>query len=299
MIKINRSTITIPDCLRTDIASDGSSETQLAIDYFEGNDRENGFTYKVYSKTEVKSRLKKLFNNKCGFCEIDYGGAASDVEHFRPKGRLDTIDERGKVKISGDGYYWLGADWSNLIYSCQHCNRGETHIHAGDFPETENSVRVSGKRNLFPLIDESKRISRGSPINSEEPYRLLLDPCNDDPTLHLEFDNEGHVYARKVGSNRSAKGRNSIEIYGLRRDPLNARRKLTATMLLYSVSTLNDATLASLRALNDHSLRSKVVDHVSHIQHNFLASHCPFLAMSRGIAVKNIDFASLRKCLNR
>jgi len=52
--------------------------------------------FKVYSNTEVKEALLKLFFEKCAYCEIDYGGAALDVEHFRPKNAI-------VVEVTGAG----------------------------------------------------------------------------------------------------------------------------------------------------------------------------------------------------
>ena len=57
---------------------------------------------KHYS-TPIKQELKKLYNNKCAFCEVELSESDTDnkftVEHYRPK----------------DHYYWLGAEWTNLF----------------------------------------------------------------------------------------------------------------------------------------------------------------------------------------
>lgn len=251
MIKINRENVKIPQNLRTDIESDGKRETDLAIKFFKarmaaravaeeetsvGDDdksakedsdgkvkKEKSFPFSAYSSGDVKEKLKILFHNKCGFCEIDYGGAVSDIEHFRPKGRIDYMDGT-VVRSYTEGYYWLASDWNNLIYSCQHCNRGETHDQVDQF-EAAARARVSGKRNFFPVRDESKRLKLGGRVEDEDEIRLLLDPCKDNPRDHLEFRENGLVFAKRTDGTRSDKGLTSIDLFGLRRLSLVERRK--------------------------------------------------------------------------
>ena len=71
----------------------------------------------------AKKHLEQLFHKKCGYCETKYKAALTgDIEHYRPKGVI-----RGKDgKLLWPGYYWLAADWSNLIPVCKRCNsKGE------------------------------------------------------------------------------------------------------------------------------------------------------------------------------
>jgi hypothetical protein len=65
------------------------------------------FDRKVYGLTVVKNKLEIIFHHKCAFCESTMKGALPDVEHFRFKKH----------------YYWLGYEWTNLLLSCQICNR--------------------------------------------------------------------------------------------------------------------------------------------------------------------------------
>jgi uncharacterized protein (TIGR02646 family) len=57
-----------------------------------------------YAHEDVKTTLKAMFHNKCGFCERkrDY----PHIEHFQPK----------------DTYPDLCFDWKNLISACEVCN---------------------------------------------------------------------------------------------------------------------------------------------------------------------------------
>jgi uncharacterized protein (TIGR02646 family) len=307
MIRVFREVRVIPDCLRTDIESKGVVEQRRAISHFEseeahpvgsGKEDREKFTFSTYSTPEVKSALKYVFNGKCGFCEIDYGGAACDVEHFRPKAALDGEDGQKIVRIS-KGYYWLGSSWSNLIYSCQHCNRGETHNQISPGGNHRGVRTVSGKRNLFPLSDESKRLSREARTADEEPFRLLLDPCSDDPRLHLEFKSDGRVLARMLNGTRSPMALASIRIYGLLRDPLVRKRRDIATKLLYAAGRLNQNLVALDTNPLDKRLRQQVLTDIAFIQHGFLASDRPFLALSRSMVVRHVDFARLRGVMGK
>lgn len=303
MIKVERSRVPVPECLRTDIDSKGKRETEKAKSHFrkkaveeqaaagvqpsvvlkttertrgkKGNARSETFTFSAYK--DAKPALEKLFNNKCGYCEINYGGAPSDVEHFRPKGGIDYEDQ-GSVRKYTEGYYWLAADWENLIFSCQHCNRGETHDHQ-DWRGARLDTRVSGKANFFPLSDESKRLKACEPVDEEEPYRLLLDPCRDEPSDHLRFHSDGLVTAKIIGSRPSPHGMASIRHYGLSRVALIDRRKETANKLLFAVQQLN-AQLTLVQKEPSAAHRTRVAEIVRHIRTEFLTQPKPFLGMA-------------------
>lgn len=178
----------------------GLSAIQLALDQ-----KSNHEAYReVYASPEVKEKLKEIFQHKCAFCETNtYAGAHKDVEHFRPK------------KL----YYWLSYEWSNLLLSCQICNRDNKRTR---FPlaEEENRVQV-------PAIDEhgdlEQFMCRINKMNDIE-RPLLLHPAIDDPKDHLIF------YADGTMEGKTEKGRKTIKIMGLSsrdRDALiNARKKV-------------------------------------------------------------------------
>lgn len=320
MIRVDRSQAAMPTCLRTDVESDGTRETDRAKSYFQeqanqrqvaalkppplpvkgkGNkgkkakdskDKDNPkFEFKVYK--EAKPVLQKLFNNKCGYCEIDYGGAPSDVEHFRPKAGID-YEHAGGIDTYPEGYYWLGADWDNLIYSCQHCNRRETHDHLLRLGAGIDR-RVSGKGNFFPLLDEKKRLKPCDPVDGEEPFRLLLDPCRDEPRLHLKFHANGFVTAQLVGGRPSLKGQASIRHYGLSRVNLIDRRRSTANKLMFDIGKLNE-DLRRQQAHPGPEHRAAVVATLRHIRKEFLSAGQPFLAMAWTLFRDHADLTLLR-----
>ena len=115
---------------------------------------------------DVKEILLMASSRKCWYCETREDRAECDVEHFRPKGRVDGIQH--------PGYYWLATVLNNLRVSCQVRNRtgsARTRSVAG------------GKGDQFPLMDEDARsFGPSDPIDREQP--LLLDPTDvEDPML--------------------------------------------------------------------------------------------------------------------
>src|SRR5262249_341553 len=73
------------------------------------------FNQKIWK--ELKWHLFELFHDKCAYCENKpLAGYPGDVEHYRPKGKVDE-DE------SHPGYYWLAYDETNLLPSCSLCNQ--------------------------------------------------------------------------------------------------------------------------------------------------------------------------------
>lgn len=197
--------------------SPGGKETQRAIDFHQNAanaGKSFGKRYKAYGHAEVKAALRKSFGRKCGYCESPYAHVSPvDVEHYRPKGEIHT-----KTKKIKPGYYWLAADWDNLLPSCIDCNRSREQELA------DGQVAPSGKANLFPVADERKRATKPGQEAREDP--LLLDPCRDDPEQHLEFGEEGIVLAvERPDGTASPKGVATIETVGLQRvDLVHARR---------------------------------------------------------------------------
>lgn len=195
--------------------------------------------YVVYKRKDVIKALRELFNKKCAYCEFNYAaGGPEDIEHFRPK--LAVVINGKMVKPA---YYWLAAEWTNLLPSCQDCNRKRTK----EFPDSR--VAVSGKANLFPIVDEKDRWRSHRRRNREQ--ILLLNPCEDDPAEHLEFLDKGLVRAMR-GSNgvESAKGVASIEVYGLSRGDLVEQRAGRQVMVRAVLMRALSAAASAKRTAN-------------------------------------------------
>ena len=152
--------------------------------------RPKAFDFKVYARDEVKLALELLFHGKCAYCESFYANQSPvDVEHYRPKGMVEGEKDHW-------GYWWLAADWDNLLPSCIDCNRRRKqklpNPKTGSLAdlETLTGPRVLvGKKDAFPVIDGTRVFEPGpvpgQEIHNEQPY--LLDPCRDDPGAHLSF----------------------------------------------------------------------------------------------------------------
>jgi len=222
MIYVNRAQVSKPAILdKKD--RDGKTETDRAVEYYSSEKYDGtSFPFKVYSDTSVKEALIRLFKGKCAYCESTFLHVYSgDIEHFRPKGEISEATPNTKP-----GYYWLAADWNNLLLSCRNCNQKLTHTIYGI-----EDKKTMGKMNQFPLSDSTKYIRTHTDpngITEEEPYRLLLNPCMENPEQHLEYGEEGVIRSKKDAyGNPSIKGKASIEVYVLQRVPLvQARAKL-------------------------------------------------------------------------
>lgn len=123
------------------------------------------------------------FHAKCAYCEVVIeGNQPGDMEHFRPKKEVRDFDNRiiekleGGIRIPHPGYYWLAYDWTNLLLSCNECNRRRTP-----------SGGQQGKGSRFPVDGEHGWIP-GSEANERH---LLLNPMWDDPCEHLSIDETG------------------------------------------------------------------------------------------------------------
>lgn len=152
----------------------------------------------LYRDPAVKAALEKLFNNKCAYCESPgFAGFPWDVEHFRPKASV------AEDKLHA-GYYWLAYTWTNLYPSCVFCNQRRKDQPTFDDPILEPAT---GKLDQFPVAHENSRAhSPSDSLADEDP--LLLDPCSDEPALHLAFDATGGVSPR----GGSTKGDTTIRV---------------------------------------------------------------------------------------
>ena len=193
--------------------SAGDLERTEAVKFFRRVvNRQKPYDFKAYKGTDVVSGLKRVFGSKCAYCESSYAETAPpDIEHYRPKGGVEV-----EGQLEKPGYYWLAADWTNLLPSCIDCNRKRTH----DFPAAGPELR--GKANRFPIGNPNQRAK--APGEEAREQRLLLHPCLDHPEEHLEFIAEGVIRAKVQRGVESPMGKVSIEVYGLDRTDLTQAR---------------------------------------------------------------------------
>lgn len=200
--------------------TDGKSELERAREHYSEPEQSESFEFKVYSSDDVKWRLNTLFNFKCGYCETFFSASSPvDVEHYRPKNKVSE-------DASHPGYWWLAMDWKNLLPSCIDCNRKRRqHIvnqSSSLITLLENSRKPAtsgGKKDSFPLATGGVRMQPES-RNQFEERALLLNPCEHQPELFLQFVSVGAPSLSlvvPVGDSESPHGATSIHVYGLNR----------------------------------------------------------------------------------
>jgi uncharacterized protein (TIGR02646 family) len=249
----------------------GGRERQRVLEFYGvRRNREKSFEYEAYKHEAVKALLNETFHRKCAYCESSYAAVAPvDVEHYRPKGGVAIAGELKKP-----GYYWLAAEWKNLLPSCIDCNRERTQT----FPDLEPAL--SGKANKFPLASEASRATE--PGKERDERRLLLHPYLDRPDTHLEFIERGLIRPRLDSRNReSRKGKASIETYGLRRRYLvdaRAARELEIRAWMRSI----ERRAVRLRARPDPQAEQELLEDVAHLR-SFTEPNSPYSAMARAL----------------
>lgn len=269
MIKVDR--IECPDILKTglDPESEGEWESKDAISFFSivanhqlpykrmgasGVRIKDSFT--VYANKQVRKQLKKMFHGKCAYCESKITSIYSgDIEHFRPKGGYGENNP-----LTKPGYYWLAADWNNLLFACPFCNQTNTH----EVMENKTIIEViQGKLNQFPLLTETHRLnfSHGNlfftdphnykiAFDLEETERLLLKPCTDiEIEKHFEYDENG-IIRPSIGLNNfeETRAKTSIRVYALQRIGLVQSREEKVIQIKAQIRRVEEAMIN----LNNH-----------------------------------------------
>jgi uncharacterized protein (TIGR02646 family) len=239
--------------------------------------KRKSYPFDVYKNDAIRRALEDLFHGKCAYCESEYRTQAPvDIEHFRPKAEIEDDDKH-------PGYWWLAADWENLLPSCIDCNRSRNQLVASldqDTAAPNTAVETvgttafmrgkAGKANAFPIA--GKRASKpGDSIKEED--ACLLDPCRDDPAVFLRFLLEPAINFGVVlpSPNANANGtedekRNyqraihSIRLYGLNRLGLVQARARILQRLTFLRLLIEDleAFAVKLEASTDPNMRGAV-----------------------------------------
>jgi uncharacterized protein (TIGR02646 family) len=231
------------------------------------------FTFSAYKSKSVLDALTELFGPKCAYCESLIGAVLpTDIEHYRPKGGV-----AGRKGLLTPGYWWLAADWDNLLPSCIDCNRERTQ----DFPNMPRGL--SGKANKFPLHKDSPRARRPRADRRETP--LLLNPCQDEPSRHLQFVAEcgkSVVRAKKPKKGKPAMGQPSIDVYGLNRKGL-VEARTAALVLLRDIERLAITAAEAYDAATGADAQRWFVQLQGHIDlfKTFTDAKKPYAAMAR------------------
>ncbi|WP_157823390.1 hypothetical protein [Olleya sp. 1-3] len=224
------------------LTNDADAEHLSAHKHYITDGKTKAFEHKLFKDLEVKKALENLFNKKCAYCESKIAKTSPiDKEHFRPKTKVNFKDS-DKIR----GYYWLAADWDNLLAACAFCNRTGTHN-----TELEEKF-VAGKLDFFPLIDESMRVTYGNVLIEEEKVRLLINPCIDKPEKIIAYNEDGHIFPNKDISEKEVKMvKASVETFGLLRSELHKDRRETWRQVTVQLIRIRKAFKKHLQYPND------------------------------------------------
>jgi 5-methylcytosine-specific restriction endonuclease McrA len=155
-----------------------------------------------YDFADVRAKLNEIYKGKCAYCEQRL---TMTIDHYRPKSSVAVQDLA--YKQTHGGYYWLKAEWTNLLLACYDCNRNG----------------VKGTR--FPIKDKRNRISAPTDFSiqvlDEIEQPLLINPEVTNPANHLRVKKDGHLYPIQ----KSDKGKVTMEICKLDREPLLIKRQ--------------------------------------------------------------------------
>ena len=256
-----------PRSLRRE-GSAGAKERERAVDFYAARANVNrSFTFRAYKRDDVLAALILSFHHKCAYCESDMGAMApTDIEHYRPKGAVDVDG-----KLVKPGYYWLGAEWENLLPSCIDCNRERGH-------EYPIGKRKTGKANKFPLGDERRRARVPGAEARED--ALLLDPTRDTPREHLEFFDKGMVRPAQNGGAPSERGKETIAVVGLDRPELVRSRADRLVLIESDIEGLREAA-EELIANPDSAFANNTFDRELKRLGRHISKRSPYAGMAR------------------
>lgn len=124
---------------------------------------------------DFRAHFERLYGSKCWYTESVNPGTDDDIDHYRPKGRIQEDKHHG-------GYWWEALNWRNFRLSCHRANRLRENPDTGD---------THGKGDHFPLIDPDNRWRDPNQPCQEHP--LLFDPVRPGDAAFLTFDINGTV----------------------------------------------------------------------------------------------------------
>jgi uncharacterized protein (TIGR02646 family) len=155
--------------------------------------------------------LSKLRKGKCWYSESLNPTADKNVDHFRPKNRVEGDPTH-------EGYWWLAFTLRNYRYSSQWCNQRRVDDYNGT---------SGGKWDQFPLTGAFRARQESDDIELENPE--LLDPIDPNDWKLLTFRTDGHpTPAKQPGTIEHQRAATSIAVYHLHCKELVDGRKAVA-----------------------------------------------------------------------
>jgi uncharacterized protein (TIGR02646 family) len=153
--------------------------------------------------------LHKYYHGKCAYCETF---AEIKIEHYRPL---------GKYGRQHTGYLWLCYEWTNLLPACHDCNT-PYGAKGSKFPIQGTRVSMATRR-ADSSVDTSQNNISGPPLLGEN--AMLLHPELDQPAQFLKFTLDAkRTGLRLLGRDRTGRGKETVSICKLNREPLRLHR---------------------------------------------------------------------------
>ncbi|MBQ2262460.1 MAG: hypothetical protein II336_13945 [Loktanella sp.] len=241
----------------------------------------------------MKTSLGVLFDYKCAYCEFQLGDGM-EVEHFRPKGRVDG-------EPLHRGYWWLALVWENLLPSCAGCNqRRRQHLITTTTTEAEYAVlqgkkptETAGKGNHFP-ISGARAFVQSDSLSGED--HDILDPTVDNPEQYLTWST-GTTYSIVLpslvdyASTRRALA--TINVFALNRTHLvQLRSGVLREMRLKATEIENDLAEDAAHGGSEFAIRNALrrVDALK----RYCEPNKPFSAMARAFVKAFADSLATR-----
>lgn len=168
-------------------------------------------SYRIWTKLRVL--LEKLSYGKCFYTELIIVGALADIDHFRPKNRVDPDDL--KEEEEHYGYWWLAFNEKNFRYCCQTANR---------LAKDSLADITFGKGTRFPIAADGKRAFQPGDLTDDEKHQLL-DPAKQEDVALLCFADDGKaIHHPKSSVAERLRVEVSIQSYNLNEQNLANRR---------------------------------------------------------------------------
>jgi hypothetical protein len=203
----------------------GDARKETAVDRAAGRQKSEDALW-----SKIKPVFRKHQREKCAYCEriLGEGAVEWDVEHFRPKRRVDewsstTFPEIGTGGEDARGYFLLAFEPRNYLASCKTCNS-------------------TFKKNFFPIAGE-RMLSVARAEDARDERAFLLNPLDpDDPPPESLIGYHGVapqiVATRPEDRQRAAM---TIEVLGLAaREDLHRVRAETIMAMRLALDKLTD-----------------------------------------------------------
>ena len=265
-----------------------AAETRAAIAHFgtQPSPTNDGWTdFKIYKDKLLLEKLKEVCLGKCVYCESRFVHISpADVEHYRPKSAVNLFTNRQDCPDEPLGYYWLAADWNNLLLSCNRCNRG-TYQAVAEYPNPTILVKKVGKGTRFPVL--KIHVKRHDEVLDGE-CPLLLNPFSEttDPERYMKFHSDGTIQAITPASDDEPPyGLYTIEVCGLHRKDLSDERRISAQGLLDCLQQLKRHFREAILQKSTTGTISQYTRNNITVERNRLRAmfgrHTPYLGMKR------------------